>query len=199
MYNEYPDNKQQIIQSNNLPRIFEINQNIDKSQLPHQLMLLYQDFDKLCNSSYGSLILVKDYSKNIPIIYSLIEKMYKTSLKFYYIDTTLLMRYFYQFLNEKDKTAKKKIYKIINAYYKEIDTADFIFWDYFTINGKNYFTEQIYEMIKKRYNNCLPNMFFINQKIEDFCECLTINFRNVLEIKKIYNLAEIQDHIIIKE
>ena len=198
MYNEYKNEKRQhIIQTNNLPRVFENCHQIDETKLPRQLESLYRGFHNLCLSSDSSLILVKDYSKDIAIIYSLIEKMYNTSLKFYYIDTSLLMQYFYQALIENDKKSRQSIQKNIFYYYKKVATADFIFWDYFNINGKNYFTNQIYDMIRKRYNNCRPNMFFVNQKIEDFCRCLTINFREVLDIKKICNLADIQDKIII--
>lgn len=198
MYNENQnEKKQKIILKNNLPRIFESNRNLDKSQLPYQLKSLYQEFNNLCKSADSSLILVKDYSVDIPIIYSLMEKMYDIPLKFYYIDTTLLMRYFYKSLNEKNKTAKKNINNIICNYYNEVDTADFIFWDFFNINGKNYFTDKIFEMVKIRYNDCLPNMFFINRNLEDFCECLTVDFRDLMSIKKIYNLTDVQDKIII--
>lgn len=199
MYYKFPDTiRQQLVHYNKLPRIFEKNHNIDKTNLPRQLLSLYQDFNELCKSNDSSLILVKDYSKNIPIIYSLIEKMYSASLKFQYIDTTLYMKYLYKSITEKDETVRKNINNIIYTLYNEALEADFVFWDFFNINGENYFTKKIFEIVKIRYNDCLPNMFFIDKKLENFCECLTVDFRDLMSIKKIYNLTNVQDKIIIE-
>lgn len=84
-----------------------------------------------------------------------------------YIDTDLLMQDFKEIISINKSNNGVVDYATQLTYgkevlYKLIYTADFIFWDKFDTANTNFEKDKIYEILTRRYKDCLGNAFLTN-------------------------------------
>jgi len=183
-----------LIYKTNLPKISMIGKYIDTTRLPQHTKKLYDNFEDRCYSYDSTFITVNDYSLSKCITAMLIEKLYKRCLiedvtipHLLYIDTESLVSDLSKLMTiDKNDALEEMIFSLQNdkqIIYKDLYTADCVFWDKFDFNYSQYFSNYIYEIIKNRYNNCLPNIFFSDKQMGNFFS--DVNNRNLNEVMNI--------------
>ena len=196
-----------MIHSTNLPQISIISDYIDIDKLPTHLKNLYNGFEDFCYSYSNVFVTVNDYNITKPIVKMLIEKLYKRCLvedvsipHLLYIDTESLVSDLGKLITiEKNNNLDEMVQSIQNdkhIIFGDIYTAKYVFWDKFDFKYNSYFNNYIYEIIKSRYNNCLPNMFFSDKQFGNLIkEVNNKNLGEVINVKWTISLISEQDKI----
>lgn len=192
----------ELIIKTNLPSTTLVREYIDVNTLPLHTKKLYDNFEDFCYSYDSTFVTVRDYSISKNIIKMLIEKLYKRCLvedvtipHLLYIDTESLVSDLGKLMTiDKNDNLDEMIYSLQNdrhIIYKDVYTADYVFWDKFDYNYSPYFNNYIYEIIKNRYNNCLSNMFFCDKTLDLFLK--DVNNKNLNEVLSIKWNISIKD------
>lgn len=191
-----------LLEKTNLPTKAMVVDYINVSNLPLHIKNLYDNFEDCCYSYDSTFITVNDYSISKSIITMLIEKLYKRCLTeditiphLLYIDTESLVSDLGKLMTiERNDNLEDMVYSLQNdrrIIYKDIYTADYVFWDKFDYNYSQYFNNYIYEIIKNRYNNCLSNMFFCDKEYDNFIK--DANNKNLPEVLSVKWRIKIKD------
>lgn len=189
-YNRIAD----LVYKTNIPKKAIVSNYINVTTLPAHTKNLYNGFEDFCYSYDSVFVTVNDYSIAKSIITMLIEKLYKRCLvedvtipHLLYVDTESLISDLGKLMTiDKNDALEEMLFSLQNdkqVIYKDIYTARYVFWDKFDFNYSQYFNNYIYEIIKNRYNNCLPNMFFSDKQFDNFIK--NINNKNLEEVMSI--------------
>lgn len=189
-----------ILELANLPQRVTANKHISTLSMPRGLTMLYDKFEDCCYSQDSALVCLNSY-KTCPYVVSLlIEKLYKRCLiedvtipTVLYIDTEELVSDLGKLLakSKNNNDTAPTISYTLDIIYNYIYTAKYVFWDRFSLDFSMYYSNYIYEILKRRYNNCLGNMYFTTKPYKNFCESFDINTLDILNIQTgIFQLAE---------
>lgn len=168
-----PEFENSIIQKYNsfitytqLPTV-NLVQSIDTTNMTPKVNTLYQNCTDIIGDKYNILINLYTY-KPAGFIAALMSNTYfqNTVLQdnhlnnILYIDTNLLIEDYKKLMDKNDSVPLNLVHSM-DVLYKDIETADFIFWDKFGMLNSNYALTKIYNILDIRYRKCLGNMFFI--------------------------------------
>lgn len=102
-----------------------------------------------------------------------------------YVDTNLLLEDYKKLMNESYSEFSPKIVHRKEILYRDIQEADFVFWDKFNFIETNFETNKIYEIISVRYRNCLGNLFFGKGATEkELFGNIDVEMLNVMAVQK---------------
>lgn len=168
-----PEFENSIIQKYNsyisytqIPKV-NLVQGIDIKNIPPKLNTLYQNCMDIIGDNYNMLVNLQTYKPAGFITSLLTNKYFENTISqdnhlnnILYIDTNLLIEDYKKLMDKNDSTSLNLVHSL-DVLYKEVETADYIFWDKFGMLNSNYALTKIYNILDIRYRKCLGNMFFI--------------------------------------
>lgn len=83
-----------------------------------------------------------------------------------YIDTDLLVKDYKELFNMNNSKFEEYSTQLTysrEVLYKLIYTADYVFWDKFDATNTNFEKDRVYEILTRRYRDCLGNVFMTSQ------------------------------------
>lgn len=182
-----------FIEYTELPKVYQTNF-IDTTKLPLKTSKLLKDVDNLI-STHTSIGIERENYKDCGFLAALlISKYLKDSIiedkhlnTILYVDTNLLMEDYKKLMDKNSDGTSPMLVHSLNVLNKEIEQADFVFWDKFTMIQSNYELMKIYDILSIRYRNCLGNVFFITP---DYNNILSVELYNVMNLKSILDLLK---------
>lgn len=156
-----------FIQYTQLPQV-NLHQYIDSNNLPVITNNLYNNTFNIISQRQNYIINL-DIFKSAGFLSSLmIHSYFKQCIKndthintILYIDTNLLVEDYKKLMDKTLDSVSPRLVHSLDVLYKEIEEAEFVFWDKFTMLNSNYALSKIYEILTIRYRNCLGNIFYI--------------------------------------
>lgn len=108
-----------------------------------------------------------------------------------YIDTKMLIEDYKKLMDRNPDGLSPATTHSLDVLYKEIEEAEFVFWDKFSMMSSSYATSKLYDIINVRYRECLGNMFFITGGYDYFKTSTDIELQNVMNYRcsGVYDLA----------
>ena len=166
IYNNYLKSTfNRYINYSELPKQY-LQDNIDTTKLPKKLKILYDNIYEIVNNKYNYGISVSDYTDVSAICSLLIKKYFNESMlndtllvNVLYIDTNLLLEDYKKLMDMNTNELSPSLVHSLDVLYGDIEKADFVFWDKFTMLRSNYELLKVYDIISIRYRNCLGNAF----------------------------------------
>lgn len=177
-----------------LPLVYKSN-DIDIMNLCPKSKKLYLNITDIISNRYNIGIQLSSYKDSGFITYMLMEK-YFYDISFndghlfnvLYIDTNLLMKDYKKLIEKGSDNVDINLTHSLNTLQIDIEQADFVFWDKFSMIQSNYEISKLYDILSIRYRNCLGNMFFSNKPINDLSDMLSLEMTNVMDVDIILDL-----------
>lgn len=177
-----------------LPKVFQ-KEIIDKHNLPKETQKLFNLMDSIIQNKYSAGVKVSSYKDCGFLVSTLIidyledyiikDEHLNTVL---YIDTNLLLEDYKKLMDiNSSNDISPVLVHSLDVLYREIENADFIFWDKFTMLQSNYEIMKIYDIISVRYRNCLGNLFFITP---DYEYVLSKDLMDIMHWKYAFDLTD---------
>lgn len=172
-----------------LPRVYQIN-GLDINYLPYKLKGILPELFDIVEKPLNKLVLLQTYKESGFIVATLLEQYIINCIvkdlhipSMLYIDTNLLIEDYKKYIDISSGEGNNSI--LVHSpdiLFKEILTADFVFWDKFTMVDTNYATAKIYDILSIRYRQCLGNMFFATGGIDAIQNMYNIEMLNVMNL-----------------
>lgn len=172
-----------------LPRVYQQN-GLDVRMLPQKIKSLLLDLFDVVEKPLNKLILLPTY-KESGYIAAMLMKQYVINCfirdmhipSMLYIDTNLLIEDYKKYMNITNNNLDNTILvHSTDVLFKEILTADYVFWDKFTLVDSSYATSKLYDILSIRYRQCLGNMFFITGGVEAIKDLYNVEMLNVMNL-----------------
>ena len=195
---EYKDSIQNTLDNfityTQLPKVFQ-QELLDTHNLPKKCNTLYSNITETINTKCNIGIKVESYKECGFIVSTILGKYLKDTIlndehlsTVLYIDTNLLLEDYKKLMdrNTSDDSAPSLVHSL-DILNKQIEVADFVFWDKFTMMQSNYELMKIYDILSIRYRNCLGNIFFMTP---DYVNVLSKELTNVMNLLFMLNFTE---------
>ena len=181
-----------------LPKVFQ-QEIIDKQSLPKDTKKLFSMTDEIIQKRQSIGVKVSSYGECGFLASTLIGTYLKNTIlkdehinTVLYIDTNLLLED-YEKLMDTNSDISPILVHSLDVLYREVENADFIIWDKFTMMQSNYEIMKIYDIISIRYRNCLGNLFFITP---DYNYVLSTELMDIMHWKYTFDLtSDVYKHI----
>lgn len=148
-----------------LPKVFQIKQ-IDTKRLPAKTKQLFKNIVDIISTHKSIAITRPSYSDFGFLSAALIKQYLISSIlsdshldNVLYIDTNLLLEDYKKLMDMNTNELSPSLVHSLDVLYGDIEKADFVFWDKFTMLRSNYELLKVYDIISIRYRNCLGNAF----------------------------------------
>lgn len=182
-----------------LPKVFQ-REIINKQKLPKDTQKLFNIISEVIQKKQNVGVKVSSYGECGFITSTILGTYLKDSIindehlnTVLYIDTNLLLEDYKKLMDMNSNDVSPTLVHSLDVLYKDIENADFIFWDKFTMMQSNYEIMKIYDIISVRYRNCLGNLFFITP---DYNYVLSTELMDIMRWKYTFDLTnDTYEHI----
>lgn len=108
-----------------------------------------------------------------------------------YIDTKMLIEDYKKLMDRNPDGLSPATTHSLEVLYKEIEEAEFVFWDKFSMVSSSYASSKLYDILNMRYRECRGNMFFITGGYDLFKTTTDIELQNVMNYvgRPVYDLT----------
>ena len=193
--NSLKHNLNQFLNYTQLPLVYEM-ESLDKNKFSVKAKKLYENIQALIDERHNLIINLSSY-KDSGFLTSILLGRYfidtteqDTHLSsVLYIDTNLLMEDYKHLMDKNTDSMSPSLVHNLDVLYKGVETAEFIFWDKFTMIQSNYEISKLYDILSIRYRRCFGNIFFITGGKEKFQEQISIEMLNVMGTPIIIDLS----------
>lgn len=142
--------------------------NVDNTKLPKRMNILHKNIYDIIEYNCSYMFDFNDYRHTGYLVSSLLDEYFKQSVEHdtrlkqvLYIDTNLLLDDFKKIIDRNENGDNPSLAHSIETIYNYIETADFVFWDKFTMVASAYDKQKLYNILLNRHRRSLGNIFFI--------------------------------------
>ena len=161
------------IEYSQLPPIYQ-KEFLDPNDFETKLKNIYENIEQLISLRYSFVVQMNSYKESGFLTSTLMQKYFMDCVKsdtylgsVLYIDTKLLMSDYKKLISNDNDSYGPKLVHNLETLYNGIENAEFVFWDKFTMIQGNYELSKIYDILSIRYRNCLGNLYFIDDNLEN--------------------------------
>lgn len=151
-----------------IPSVF-LQTYIDLNYLPKNIKEQYINIENIIDNKLNILARCETF-KDCGFITAMFVQKYLTNTlikdshinTILYIDTYLLIQDYKKLMDKNSETETPILVHSLDVLNEQIQFADYVFWDKFSMLQSNYDFMKIYDIISVRYRNCLGNWFFVD-------------------------------------
>lgn len=176
-----------------LPPLYQ-KEFLDPDEFEPKLKNVYINIEQLIGLRYSFVIQMSSYKESGFLTSTLMQKYFMDCVKsdtylgsVLYIDTKLLMSDYKKLISNDNEVLGPKLVHNLETLYNGIENAEFVFWDKFTMVQGNYELSKIYDILSIRYRNCLGNLYYIDDNLEN-TGILSQELVNVMNMSAIVSL-----------
>lgn len=181
-----------------LPIAFQ-EDNINKSTLPKNIKILYDNIDTIIDQNFSYIFRFNDYEYTHNIATMLINQYFvkviindMTMKHILYIDTNLVMEDYKKMMNMTDSEDSVRTNHKLITLNKNIEDADVVIWDKCTMLESNYEKSKFYDILSIRYRKGLSNLFFVKGRTQELSALFDVETFAVMNTNEIVDCSREQ-------